>query len=37
MFWAAMSMALPALLGMLLGVVAMIVGLIRRDKSRPAS
>jgi hypothetical protein len=29
-----MSMAMPALLGMLLGFVVMIVGLIRRNKSR---
>jgi hypothetical protein len=33
-FWASMSMAMPALLGMLLGFVVMIVGLIRRNKSR---
>ena len=33
-FWAAMSMAMPALLGMLLGFVVLIVGLIRRNKSR---
>ena len=37
MYWAAISMAMPALLGMLLGVVVLIVGLIRRDKSRSAS
>jgi hypothetical protein len=36
-FWAAMSIAVPALLGILLGVVVLIVGLNRRDKSRPAS
>ncbi len=34
MDWAAMSMAMPALLGMLLGVVVLIIGLIRRDKFR---
>jgi hypothetical protein len=34
MFWAAMSMAIPALFGMLLGFVVLIVGLIRRRKSR---
>ena len=33
-YWAAISMAMPALLGMLLGVVVLIVGLIRRDKFR---
>jgi|694.fasta_scaffold155725_2 hypothetical protein len=33
-FWAALSMAMPALLGMLLGFVVLIVGLIRRNKSR---
>jgi hypothetical protein len=32
-----MSMAIPALMGMLLGVVVLIVGLIKRGKSRPAS
>jgi hypothetical protein len=37
MYWATISMAMPALLGMFLGVVVLIVGLIRRDKSRPAS
>ena len=31
-FWAAMSMAMPALLGILLGFVVLIVGLIRRNK-----
>jgi hypothetical protein len=36
-YWAAMSMAIPALMGMLLGVVVLIVGLIKRGKSRPAS
>ncbi|MEB3354335.1 MAG: hypothetical protein VKM34_08890 [Cyanobacteriota bacterium] len=34
MFWAAMSMAIPASTGVLLGVVVLIVGLIRRHKSR---
>jgi hypothetical protein len=34
MYWAAISMAIPALMGMLLGVVVLIVGLIRRKKSR---
>jgi hypothetical protein len=37
MFWAAMIMTVPGLLGMLLGVVVLIVGLIRRRKSRSAS
>jgi len=32
MFWAAMSMAMPGLLGMLLGVAVLIFGLIRRQK-----
>jgi hypothetical protein len=32
MFWAAMSMAVPGLLGMLLGVAVLIFGLIRRQK-----
>jgi hypothetical protein len=36
MFWAAMSIAMPGLLGILLGVAALIVLLIRRRKSRPA-
>ena len=31
MFWAAMSMAMPGLLGMLLGVAVLIFGLIRRQ------
>jgi hypothetical protein len=34
MFWAGMSMAMPALLGMLLGFVVLIVGMIRRNKFR---
>ena len=37
MFWAAMSMAMPGLLGMLLGVVALIAFLIRRGVSRPTA
>jgi len=37
MYWSAISMAMPALFGILLGVVVLIVGLIRRDKSRLAS
>jgi hypothetical protein len=37
MLWAAMSMAMPALLGMMLGVVVLIVGLIKHGKSRAAS
>ena len=37
LYWAAVSMAIPALIGMLLGVVVLIVGLIKRGKSRPAS
>ena len=36
-YWAAMSMAIPALKGMLLGVVVLIVGLMKRGKCRPAS
>jgi hypothetical protein len=32
MFWAAMSMAMPGLLGMLLGVAVLIFGLISRQK-----
>lgn len=32
MFWAAMSMAMPGLLGMLLGVAVLIFGLIRRQQ-----
>ena len=32
MFWAAMGMAMPGLLGMLLGVAVLIFGLIRRQK-----
>ena len=35
MFWAAMSMAMPGLLGMLLGVAVLIVVLIRRGMYRP--
>ena len=37
MYWAAMSMAIPGLLGMLLGVAVLIVVLIRRRLSRPAA
>jgi hypothetical protein len=36
MFWAAMGMAMPGLLGMLLGVAVLIFGLIRRAVTRPA-
>ena len=36
MYWAAISMAIPGLLGMLLGVAVLIVVLIRRRMSRPA-
>lgn len=36
MFWATMSMAMPGLLGMLLGLVVLTVMLIRRHISRPA-
>lgn len=36
-YWAAVSMAIPALKGMLLGVVVLIVSLIKRGRSRPAS
>jgi hypothetical protein len=35
MFWAAMSMAMPGLLGMLLGVAVLIFGLIKRQKHVP--
>jgi hypothetical protein len=37
MFWAAISMAMPGLLGMLFGVVVMVFGLIGRGKTRPAA
>lgn len=37
MFWAAMSMAVPGLLGILLGVSVLIVALIRRGMSRPVN
>jgi hypothetical protein len=37
LYWAAMSMAMPGLLGMLLGVAVLIVVLIRRRMSRPAA
>jgi hypothetical protein len=37
MFWAAMSMAMPGLLGMLLGVVVLVFGLIQRGRTRPAA
>jgi hypothetical protein len=33
-WWAFMSMVMPALLGMLLGVVVLVLGLIRSNKSR---
>jgi hypothetical protein len=36
MYWAAMSMAMPGLLGMLLGVAILVFGLIRRRMSRSA-
>ena len=35
MYWAALSMAIPGLLGMLLGVAVLIALLIRRRMSRP--
>jgi hypothetical protein len=34
MYWAVMSMAIPASTGALLGVIVLMVGLIRRNKSR---
>jgi len=37
MFWASMSLAMPGLLGMLLGVAVLIVVLTRRRMSRPAA
>jgi hypothetical protein len=37
MSWAATSMAMPGLLGMLLGVAVLIVVLLRRRMSRPAA
>jgi hypothetical protein len=37
MYWAAITMAMPGLLGMLLGVAVLIVVLIRRRMSRPAA
>jgi len=37
MYWAAISMAIPGLLGMLLGVAVLIVVLIRRRMSRPGA
>jgi hypothetical protein len=36
MYWAAISMALPAFKGMLLAVVVMLAVLLRRKKTRPA-
>lgn len=36
LYWAAMSMAMPGLLGMLLGFTVLIFRLIRRGTSRPA-
>ncbi len=36
-YWAAMSIAVPGLLGMLLGVAALLVGVVRRGTSRPAA
>jgi hypothetical protein len=37
LYWAAMSMAMPGLLGMLLGVSVLVFGLIRRAMARPAA
>ena len=37
MYWAAISMAIPGLLGMLLGVAVLVVVLIRRRMSRPGA
>ncbi len=37
LYWAAMSMAMPGVLGMLLGVVVLVFGLIRRRMARPAT
>jgi hypothetical protein len=37
MFWAAMSMAMAGLPGMLLGVVVLVFGLIQRGRTRPAA
>jgi hypothetical protein len=37
MYWAAITMAMPGLLGMLLGVAVLIVVLIRRRMSRPTA
>jgi hypothetical protein len=37
MFWAAMSLVMPSLLGMLLGISVLIVLLIRHRVSRPAA
>jgi hypothetical protein len=37
MYWAAITMAMPGLLGMLLGVAVLIVVLIRRRMSRPSA
>jgi hypothetical protein len=34
LYWAAMSMAIPASTGVLLGVIVLAIGLIRRNKSR---
>jgi hypothetical protein len=36
LYWAAISMAMPGLLGLLLGVVVLVFGLIRRGMARPA-
>ena len=35
-YWAAVSIAMPGFLGMLLGVAALLVGVVRRGTSRPA-
>jgi hypothetical protein len=37
MYWAALSIAIPGLLGMLLGVAVLLVGVVRRGSSRPAA
>jgi hypothetical protein len=37
MYWAALSIAIPGLLGMLLGVAVLLVGVVRRGRSRPAA
>jgi hypothetical protein len=37
MYWAALGIAIPGLLGMLLGVAVLLVGVVRRGRSRPAA